>query len=541
MPDAYDFVIVGAGSAGCVLANRLSASGKHSVLILEAGGDDRRFWLQVPLGYGRSFYDKSVNWMYLTEPVPGTASRQSYWPRGKVLGGSSSINAMVYIRGQPEDYQDWLAAGNCGWGWQDVRSIFERMEDHNGSHSDTYGSGGPLFIETSRRGAHALIDDFVRACAEAGLPANANFNGQTQDGAGLYHTTIKNGRRMSASRAYLWPARGRPNLRIETYAQTTSISFEGHRAIGVEYSQGGKAHKVSANREVILCAGAVNSPQLLMCSGIGPAGELQAHGIPVIQHAPSVGQNLQDHYCVDHVFRSTKASLNGQLYPTWGKLWAGLQYLLARRGPLSRNINHAGGFVRTRADIKRPNIQLYFSPLSYKRMPPGTRKLLSPDPFPGFSISISQCHPTSRGSLCLNSSDPMTPPQIQPNYLATRHDRQENLEGVKFVRQLTQTPTMRALIGEEIHPGATTSSDEDLLQHIREHGATVYHPSCTCRMGADPDHNVVNADLKVHRLAGLRIADASVFPTLPAGNINGPTIMVAEKASELILRDVVGG
>jgi choline dehydrogenase len=535
VPEDYDYIIVGAGSSGSVLANRLSANGRNRVLLLEAGGDDRRFWLQVPLGYGKCFYDSRVNWMYQTEPVVNTANRPSYWPRGKVLGGSSSINAMIYIRGQAEDYEGWCAAGNPGWDWQSVLPMFKRMEDHSLGESEFHGANGPLYIDASSRGLHPIYKHFVKACDDLGLPLNNDFNGATQEGAGSYHINVKNGRRMSASRAYLWPIRKRHNLRIETNSLVTKILFEGKRAVGINYIKNGKTQTVRAGVEVILSAGSINTPQLLLLSGVGPAEELSALNIPVIRNSPAVGKNLQDHYGMDHTYRSKLPTLNNQLHPMTGKLWAGLKYLAARRGPLARNINHAGGFFRTRAELTRPNMQLYFSPLSYQKTVPGTRPLLSPDSYAAFSIGISQCHPTSLGYIRLKSTDPNKAPEIQPNYLATDHDQQEMLEAIKFLRRLADTPTMRSIISSEIDPGSRVVDDEGLMNHAREQGGTVYHPAGTCRMGPDSTSNVVDASLKVHGLEGLRIADASIFPSLPSGNTNAPAIMVGEKASELVL------
>jgi choline dehydrogenase len=535
VPEDYDYIIVGAGSAGSVLANRLTANGQNRVLLLEAGGDDRRFWLQVPLGYGKCFYDSRVNWMYQTEPVANTANRTSYWPRGKVLGGSSSINAMIYIRGQAEDYDHWCAAGNPGWDWKSVLPMFKRMEDHSLGESEFHGANGPLHVDASSRGLHPIYKHYVKACEEVGLPLNNDFNGATQEGAGSYHINIKDGRRMSASRAYLWPIRKRHNLRIETHALATKILFEGSRAVGVNYVKNGKTQTVRAGVEVILSAGAINTPQLLLLSGIGPAEELSALNIPVIHNSPAVGKNLQDHYGLDHIYHSKLPTLNNELHPTTGKLWAGLKYLLARRGPLARNINHAGGFFRTRAELTRPNMQLYFSPLSYQKTPPGTRPLLNPDPFSAFCIGISQCHPTSLGYIRLKSTDPNNAPEIQPNYLATEHDQQEMLEAILFLRRLADAPTMRNIISSEIDPGSLIVDDEGLMNHAREQGGSVFHPAGTCRMGPDSTTSVVDASLKVHGLKGLRVADASIFPSLPSGNTNAPAIMVGEMASELIL------
>jgi choline dehydrogenase len=436
---------------------------------------------------------------------------------------------MIYIRGQAEDYDGWLAAGNPGWGWRDVLPAFERMEGQRGD--------GPLHVEKSPRGVHPTCENFIEGCRQAGLLTNSDFNGPHQEGAGSYHITVKGGRRMSAARAYLRPSLNRANLHLEKNAHATRIVFDGRRAIGIDYTKGGETRSALAAKEVILSAGAINSPQLLLLSGVGPAGGLSALGIKCVLDAPAVGKNLQDHYGVDHLYGSTQPTLNDQLHPWWGKLWAGMQYVLARRGPLTRNINHAGGFFCTRPELTRPNMQLYFSPMSYQKTLPGTRQLLNPDPFSAFNMGISQCHPTSRGYLRLKSADPMVAPEIQPNYLATEHDRRENLEGVKFLRTLAATPAMKALIARELDPGPHASGDDALMDHIRQQGGTVFHPASTCRMGPDAKTNVVDAKLKVHGVEGLRVADASILPTMTAGNINAPCIMIGEKASDFVLAD----
>ena len=534
--ESYDYIVVGAGSAGCALAARLSESGRHRVLLLEAGPDDRRFWVQVPIGYGRSFYDPQVNWMYTTEAVPGLGGRASYWPRGKVLGGSSSINAMVFIRGQAEDYEDWRAAGNTGWGWQDVQPLYKRMECHAGGESDQHGAAGPLHVMSPSRDLHPTCEDFLSACEEAGVPRNADFNGARQEGVGTYHITVKNGIRMSAARAYLWPARRRANLRIETEAEARRVLFEGRRAVGIEYLCGDRRQTAHAAAEIILSAGAVNTPKLLLLSGVGPAEDLKALGIPPVLDSPAVGRNLQDHLDVGLIYRCRVPTLNNQLHPWWGKLWAGMKYVIARRGPLALSLNHAGGFIRSRPDLDRPNLQLYFSPLSYLKAPPGTRPLMNPDPYAAFHISVSPCRPTSRGFLRLRSPDPAETPEIQPNYLATEHDQQEVVEGLRFLRGLAGTSAMQRLITAEVPPTPRDDSDASLLAYAREQGVTVFHPAGTCRMGPDSATSVVDPALRVHGAAGLRIADASIFPTLTSGNINAPAIMTGEKASDLILK-----
>ncbi|MEM7255696.1 MAG: GMC family oxidoreductase N-terminal domain-containing protein, partial [Pseudomonadota bacterium] len=522
-----DYVIVGAGSAGCALANRLSEGGRHSVLLLEAGGDDRRFWIQVPIGYGRTFFDPTVNWMYETEPVPSTADRASYWPRGKVLGGSSAINAMVYIRGHRADFDDWRDAGNPGWAYADVLPIFRRLEDHFSGESAFHGSTGPLRVESPERDIHPLSHAYIQAAAEAGMQRNPDFNGADFEGVGVYHLTTKGGRRMSAARAYLKPARGRRNLSVRTHTFVTRLVFEGRRVTGVEFQADGRSQRVHAKGEVILCAGAINSPQLLMLSGIGPGQTLQNLGIDVVHHNPAVGHHLQDHYGIDHVYRANRPTLNDALYPWWGKFIAGATYALARRGPLALSLNQAGGFLRTRPELLQPNIQLYFWPLSYLRAPVGTRPLMSPDPYSGFSMGTSQCRPSSRGHLTLRSANANDAPEIHPNYLSTDYDVQTHLEGLRFLRTLSQTPTLRSIIEEEIEPGPAVASDEALIADLRERGTTVFHPCGTCRMSDDPAGAVVDANLRVHGIEGLRVADASVFPNLDSADFR-PWIDEAE-------------
>ena len=533
----YDYIVVGAGSAGCVLANRLSASGRHKVLTLEAGGSDRRFWVQVPIGYGRTFYDARVNWMYETEPDPGLGGRRSYWPRGKVLGGSSSINAMVYIRGQPEDYDGWQALGSPGWGWDDVLPHFKKSEDNARGTDAFHGGTGPLFVEDIAHKVHPLCRDYLSACAEAGLAFNPDFNGASQEGVGHYQVTMRNGRRMSAARAFLHPVRGRSNLRVETRAQATKILFDGSRALGVEYIRHGRTFTARARGEIILAAGSINSPQLLQLSGVGPPDVLRPLGIDITLDNRNVGRNLQDHLGVDHVYRSTKRTLNDDLHPWWGKLWAGFKYLAWRGGPLGLSVNQAGGFIRTRPDLERPNVQLYFSPVSFIKAPPKTRPLMSPDPFSGFLIGVQPCRPTSRGHLEITSSNPCVPPSIVPNYLSTDHDIEEMLEATHFLRRLASTPTFAALIEEEIQPGRNIRDDDALIEDFKLRSGTVYHPVGTCSMGPDPHQAVVDHRLRVHQLSGLRIVDASIFPTLTSGNTNAPAIMVGEKGANLILAD----
>lgn len=533
----FDYIIVGAGSAGCTLANRLSESGKFSVLLLEAGGSDLNFWIWMPIGYGKTFYRKSVNWMYETEPDPGLNNRVSYWPRGKVMGGSSSINAMVFIRGQPEDFEDWKAMGNPGWGWDDVLPYFKKLETNDQGGDAFRGAGGPVHVATMDRDLHPLCKTFIAAGQEVQYPHNPDFNGVSQEGVGTYQNTAKNGMRMSAARAYIRPAKGRSNLRIETHAHARTIDFDGKRATGVTYSQRGKIKSATARREVILSAGAVNSPQLLQLSGIGPGALLRRFGITPRHAAEGVGQHLQDHLGLDFLYRSKVPTLNDQLHPWYGKFWHGMRYVLTRRGPLSLGVNQAGGFVRSRPGLRSPNMQLFFSPVSYTKAPPGKRPLMNPDPFSGFLLGAQPTRPTSRGHLAIRSADPFEPVAIHPNYLSTDYDLQEMLEAYRLLRQLAAAPSLAKVIEAEIAPGSHLQSDDELIADCRARAGTVFHPVSTCRMGPDPAVDVVDARLRVYGVEGLRVADASIFPTLTSGNTNAPTIMVGEKAADLILED----
>lgn len=530
----YDYIIVGAGSAGCVLANRLTENGKYTVLLLEAGGSDLDFRIWMPIGYGMTFYSPGVNWMYQTEPVPMLNNRPSYWPRGKVMGGSSSINAMVYIRGRPEDFEEWKAMGNPGWGWKDVLPFFRKSETYDRGGDEFRGDSGPLFVSTMDRDLHPLCQDFIRAGEALQFPHNPDFNGKTQEGIGTYQITAKDGMRMSAARAYIRPVRNRKNLTIETRALASRVLFEGKRATGIAWTRKGRRCQARARREVILSAGAINSPQLLQLSGIGPAALLRGRGVEVLHDAPGVGRDLQDHLGMDFLYRSKVPTLNNQLHPWYGKLWQGLRYLLTRRGPLSLSVNQGGGFVRSRPGLSRPDMQLFFSPVSYTKSPPGKRPLMNPDPFPGFLLGYQPLRPTSRGYLEIRSADPAEPPSIHPEYLTTEEDIQDMLAGSRLMRRLAETPALSRLIEAEIAPGPDVQSDQDLIADIRNRAGTVFHPTSTCRMGPDPKTDVVDCRLRVHGIEGLRVADASIFPTLTSGNTNAPAIMVGEKAADLI-------
>jgi choline dehydrogenase len=533
----FDYIIVGAGSAGCVLARRLTQPGKYKVLLLEAGGSDRRLFTQLPIGYGKCFYDPKVNWRYFTEPEPALAGRRGYWPRGKVLGGSSSINAMVYVRGLDADFDDWELAGNPGWGASGVLDYFRRIEDFSGGADARRGAGGPLHVADVSLDCHPLCQDYLRACTEIGLAYNPDYNGQCSEGVGLYQITVRDGVRDSAARAYLRPAMKGQGLQVVTRAHVERILFEQGRAVGVEYLRGCERQQAWAEGEVILSAGAINSPQLLQLSGIGPGDLLRSHGIARVRESPAVGRNLQDHLCIDHLYRSRLPTLNGVLGSWWGRVGAALNYLLTRRGPLSLSVNQGGGFVRSRPDCARPDLQLYFSPASYTRAVPGRRALLRPDPFPGFLLGAQPCRPTSRGHIEIASADPQAAPRIFPASLSTDHDVEKMLVCTKLLRKLAGAPGFAAVIKAEVLPGPDVVSDAQLLDDVRRRCSTVFHPVGTCAMGPDSRTAVVDSSLRVHGIGGLRVIDASIFPNLTSGNTNAPTMMVAEKGADLVLAD----
>lgn len=534
MTAAWDYIIVGAGSAGCAVAGRLSENGRHRVLLLEAGPSDRNVWIRMPIGYGRTFYDGRVNWMYETEPVPGLNGRVSYWPRGKVLGGSSSINAMVYSRGQASDFDGWEALGNPGWGWKDVLATYRRLEDHDLGTSEWHGSGGPVHVTTIDGQEHPLSRLFIAAAQETGLAFTSDLNGSTIEGAGLYQITTRKGFRESAASAYLRP---RPNLRVMTGVQAARILFEGRKAVGIAFRQGDVTCEMRAGREVIVSAGAVGSPQLLQLSGLGPAALLQRHGIAVVKDCAAVGRNLQDHLCYDFTYRTRAPSLNSVLRPWHGKLRAGLQYILTRKGPLSLSLNQAGGYYRSGPALRAPDIQLYFSPLTYEKAPPRTRPLMSPDPFPGFYTSISPCKPKSAGHLEIRSADAREHPAIHPNYLSEPGDLAEMVQAARFLRRLGDAPSFARVIDAELKPGKSVESDAALAEDIRNRAYSVFHPVGSCRMGPDPATAVVDSRLRVHGIEALRVIDASIFPVITSGNTNAPSIMVGERGASFVLEN----
>lgn len=534
MDGDWDIIIVGAGSAGCALAWRLSEDPSCRVLVVEAGGHDRRLFVQMPLGYGKLYHDPAVNWLYRAEPDPGLNGAADHWPRGKILGGSSSINAMVWIRGHPSDYEDWRAAGNPGWGWDEVLPAYRALEDNEAGADRWRGTGGPLHVGAGTRDVHPLIHRALAACALAGLPPNPDFNGERQEGAGLYQMTIRGGRRNSAARAFLRPAQRRGRVAVMTGAHVTRVLIEEGRAAGVEVLRGGRRSVIRAGREVVLSAGAVGTPQLLMLSGIGDGEALRALGLPVAVHNPNVGRHLSDHQGINYTWRMRQPTYNEVLRPWWGKALAGARWLATGRGPLALSINHGGGFFRTAPGLNRPNMQLYLQAFSTLIPREGERPVLSPDPFPGMSLGLSNCRPLSRGRITLRSPDPLAPPRIVANALSAEEDVGEMLAGVRMLRRIAAQAPFAEVAAEELRPGPEVQADEDLIRDIRARSGTVYHPSCTARMGPDPAGAVVDARLRVHGVGALRVADASVFPTLPGGNTNAPAILVGWRAGDFL-------
>ncbi|WP_063583602.1 GMC family oxidoreductase [Achromobacter ruhlandii] len=533
MSDAVDYIVVGAGSAGCVLANRLSANGQHSVCLLEAGPPDRSPWIHIPIGYGKTMFHKVLNWGYYTEPDPNMLDRRIYWPRGRTLGGSSAINGLIYIRGQRQDYDAWAAAGNPGWRWDDCLPYFRKLENNDLGAGATRGTEGPLNA-TSIKTPHPLVEGLIGAAGALGLPHVRDFNTGDQEGVGYYQLTTRNGRRCSTAVAYLRPARGRANLRVETGAHAMEILFEGSRACGVRYRQDGQVRTLRARREVILCAGALQSPQLLQLSGVGPAALLRRFGIGVVRDLPGVGENLQDHLQIRLIYETRRPiTTNDQLRTLHGRAAMGLQWLLFRGGPLAVGINQGGLFCRVDPASATPDTQFHFATLSAD-MAGG-----KVHPFSGCTYSVCQLRPSSRGTVRLRSADPFEAPAMQPNYLSTELDRRMTVAAVKYARRLAATEPLAGLMKREFRPGPEVQSDDEILHFCREYGATIFHPSGTAKMGPREDPMaVVDERLRVHGVSGLRVVDCSIMPTLVSGNTNVPVVMLAERAADFILQDL---
>jgi choline dehydrogenase len=529
----FDFIITGAGSAGCVLANRLSESGRHRVLLLEAGGKDNYFWIHVPLGYAKTFVDPRVNWMFDSEPEPNLNDRIMYQPRGKVLGGTSSINGMIYMRGNHADYDHWRQLGCEGWDWESVLPYFRKAEDNERGADTFHGVGGPLRV-SNQPYEWEIARVLLQACIQAGIKPNPDFNGAEQEGCGYYQTTTKDRRRWSTAAAYLGPARKRPNLTIRTNAHATRVLVKNGRAAGVEFATPRSREVAYASGEVIVSGGAYGSPQLLLLSGIGPSQHLRDIGIEVIHELPGVGANLHDHFNTYCTWRISKSiTMNELHYSRTRRLLAGAQYLLYQGGPMSGNGLYVGAMVRSDKRLERPDIQLNVSAWSTIDR---TRDGIISHPFPGFAISPVHLRPEGRGTVRLKSPDPFAPPEIRFNFLRSDYDMQAVIAGMRIARQIARQNALQQLLVEETAPGPAIITDEQLADDVRKRGVSNLHPVGSCGMGHGPNA-VVDPRLRVYGVDSLRVVDASIMPAIIAGNTNAPTIMIAEKASDMILED----
>ena len=522
-----DVVVVGAGSAGCALAARLTEDPSVRVVLLEAGGQDTNRWIHIPLGFGKTFADPSVNWCFETEPDKGAGGRKIFWPRGKVLGGSSSINGMVYIRGQAEDFDYWRQLGCTGWSFQDVLPYFKRSMHQTRGADDWHATGGPLCV--SDVDVHPLCEAFIEAAMAIGLPRNDDFNGKVQEGVGYHQTTTRGGKRCSTAVGYLKPVMGRPNLQVITHALTEKVIVENGRATGIAFRQHGQLRTVTARREVVLSAGAIGSPHILMLSGIGPEAQLRQFGIPVVHHIAGVGQNMQDHYSapIKLKARGGVPTVNAVMLSNVKKVKAGLDYYLRRKGPLTTITAPAAIFARTRPGLASPDIKCSISPFSADRPQDGLH------PWSGFTMIAYQLRPESLGEITLKSPNPADAPAMRPNYLATPTDQQCLVDGLKLCRRVLEQAPLSNYVESEYLPGPKVQTDAEWLEHARQTGGTVFHPTSTCKMGIDP-LSVVDPELRVRGIAGLRVADASVMPTVVSGNTNAASIMIGEKCADLL-------
>ena len=527
----FDFVVVGAGSAGCAVASRLSEDGRYTVALVEAGGRDTYPWIHIPIGYFRTMGNPNTDWCYQTETDPGLNGRSIKWPRGKVLGGSSSINGLLYVRGQDEDFNHWAQLGNKGWSWQDVLPFFRKSEHWEGRADEDRGQGGPLNVSENQV-KRDVVEAWIDAAVQAGYPLNPDYNAGDQEGVGYFQMTMKNGRRCSSAVAYLKPARGRKNFEIITNCMTLGLIMDGKTVKGIKARHKGKLVEIKARREVILSSGAIGSPQLLMTSGIGDPVELKKHGIDVVHQLDGVGKNLQDHLQARPVYKCTSGSINTDSRNPIKLMGMAFEYALKRTGPMAMAASLGTGFLKSDPALDRPDIQFHIQPFSADNPADG------PHRFSAFTASVLQLRPESAGHLELTSASMDDYPKIHPNYLATKTDCDTLVRGIKIARKICNTEPLKSMITEEFNPGPSIADNDDdaILDWARSHSTTIYHPTGTCKMGQDK-MAVVDERLRVHGIKGLRVADASIMPVITSGNTNAPAIMIGEKTAHMVLED----
>ena len=531
---SFDYIVVGAGSAGCAVAARLAEDRSVSVLLLEAGPADRNIWIHIPIGYGKTMFNPQLNWQFKSEPEPHLNGRQIYQPRGRTLGGSSSINGLVYIRGQAEDFMRWEALGNAGWGWDSVLPYFRKAENNERGACTHHGAGGPVAV-SNIRGKHELVEAFIGAANELGIARTDDFNGPRQEGVGYFQLNTRNGLRWSSAKGYLRSGIAGRNLVVETDAHASSIVWDGKRAVGIRYRRDGADIEVRANREVILSAGAFQTPQLLMLSGVGDESHLRQFGIPVVHHAAGVGKNLQDHLQSRLMYRCSKPiTTNDDLKSVWGRARIGAKWLLMKKGPVAAGIQLGGMFARTDVREKTPDVQFHFGTIS------ADSTAGQPHDFPGFTMSVCQLRPTSRGEVKLRSASPFDAPAPLFNYLSTDDDKRTMVAGVRMARRLARSRSLSPYIADEYRPGFDIEAEDEVLGFIREYATTIFHPVGTCRMGVD-DGAVVDTSLKVRGVRGLRVVDASIMPLVLSGNTNAGSVVIGEKAADMIKREAAIG